>query len=95
MERGGQPPGSATADEHEQGKLVERVRSPRLFLRLLGEREPPHLGDGHVLGDAPRMFDLIRRSLRPGREHRLGGHIGANAAGRRCFIPGLEIGGGR
>jgi hypothetical protein len=62
----GQPPGSATADEHEQGKLIEHVRSPRLFLRMLGEREPPHEGDGHVLGDAPRMFDLVSRTATVG-----------------------------
>ena len=43
VQPGGQPPASATADEHEQGKLVERVGSPRLFVHSLGQREPPHV----------------------------------------------------
>ncbi len=36
VQPGGQPPASATPDEHEQGKLVERVGSPRLFVHSLG-----------------------------------------------------------
>jgi hypothetical protein len=50
MEPGGQPPGSVAPDEHEQGKFVERVGSPRLLFRVVREREPPHVCDRHVVG---------------------------------------------
>ena len=61
MESGGQPPGAVPVDEHEQGKLVECVRSPGLLLAWPTKREPPHVSDGHALIYEPCMFDLITR----------------------------------
>jgi hypothetical protein len=63
VEPSGQPPVIVAVDEHEEGKLVERIRPPRLLLASLRERRSAHVRDRYVVGDEPGMFDLVARPV--------------------------------